>query len=311
MPLHPLIEKMMADARAVGKPALSDGSPEDLRKLMASGRAALGRGPEVGEVRDLRIPARSSGVPARLYRGISSKEHGLIVYAHGGGWVGGSLDDYDLLARALVDRSGCAVLSVDYRLAPEHRFPAGLHDVEDAIVWASTHVHELVDKRVPIVVAGDSAGANLSTVALAALQSEVNVALQCLFYPVTDTDLQRQSYRDFAEGLPLLARDMAWFMEQYAWPQERTDPRVAPLRGNRLHGLPPTWIATAEFDVLRDEGEEYARRLREAGVSVHLVRANGMAHGFIRWFNLVPEADAALTTAAQAMARACEAADAA
>lgn len=306
MPLHPLIENMMATARAVGKPALSAGTPQDLRNLMASGRAALGRGPDVGVVRELRIPSRSPGVPARLYRGISSDEPGLIVYVHGGGWVGGTLDDYDLLARALVDRSGCAVLSVDYRLAPEHRFPAGLHDVEDAILWATVHVNELVERRVPVVVAGDSAGANLSTVALAALQPDVNVAMQCLFYPVTDTDLQRQSYRDFGEGLPLLARDMAWFMDQYVAPQERADPRVAPVRGVRMRGLPPTWMAIAEFDVLRDEGEDYAQRLRDAGVPVSLTRADGMAHGFIRWFNLIPEADAVLTAASHAIARACE-----
>lgn len=296
----------MDAARAANRPALSGGSPQQARDLVASGRSVLGSGPEVGKVLDLTIPTRSGSVPARLFRS-KNAEHGLAVYCHGGGWVCGTLDDYDILARNLVHYSDCAVLMVDYRLAPEFVFPAGLEDAEDAIIWAANEIENLVGKRVPLAVGGDSAGGNLATVALNSLRGKVDCALQLLLYPVTDANTERPSYIEHGEGLPLTRSDMQWFFGHYA-PQELwADPRISPLQHPSLAGSPPAWIATAEYDVLRDEGEDYARRLKEAGVQVELRRVEGLAHGFARLSNHVGEVEDLLKDAGAALKRHCNA----
>jgi len=297
---------MMDAARAANRPALSGGSPQQARDLVASGRTVLGAGPEVGNVSDFKIPMRSGSVPARLYRS-QNAEHGLIVYFHGGGWVCGTLDDYDILARNLVHYSDCAVLMVDYRLAPEFAFPAGLEDAEDAITWAAKELETLMGKRIPLAVGGDSAGGNLATVALNSLRGKLDCALQLLLYPVTDANTERSSYIEFGEGLPLTRSDMQWFFGHYAPKALWADPRISPLQHPSLAGSPPAWIATAEYDVLRDEGEDYARRLKEAGVHVELRRVEGLAHGFARLSNHVEQVAELLQDAGAALKRHCDA----
>ena len=306
MPLHPFVIKMMDAARAANRPALSGGSPQQARDLVASGRSGLGAGPEVGDVSDFKIPMRSGSVPARLYRS-QNAEHGLTVYFHGGGWVCGTLDDYDILARNLVHHSDCAVLMVDYRLAPEFAFPAGLEDAEDAITWAAKELETLIGKRLPLAVGGDSAGGNLATAALNSLRGKVDCALQLLLYPVTDANTERSSYIEFGEGLPLTRSDMQWFFGHYAPKALWADPRISPLQHPSLAGSPPAWIATAEYDVLRDEGEDYARRLKEAGVHVELRRVEGLAHGFARLSNHVEQVAELLRDAGAALKRHCDA----
>lgn len=306
MALHPFVIKMMDAARAANRPALSGGSPQQARDLVASGRTVLGAGPEVGNVSDFKIPMRSGSVPARLYRS-QNAEHGLIVYFHGGGWVCGTLDDYDILARNLVHYSDCAVLMVDYRLAPEFAFPAGLEDAEDAITWAAKELETLMGKRLPLAVGGDSAGGNLATVALNSLRGKLDCALQLLLYPVTDANTERSSYIEFGEGLPLTRSDMQWFFGHYAPKALWADPRISPLQHPSLAGSPPAWIATAEYDVLRDEGEDYARRLKEAGVHVELRRVEGLAHGFARLSNHVEQVAELLQDAGAALKRHCDA----
>jgi acetyl esterase len=306
MPLHPFVIKMMDAARAANRPALSGGSPQQARDLVASGRSGLGAGPEVGDVSDFKIPMRSGSVPARLYRS-QNAEHGLIVYFHGGGWVCGTLDDYDILARNLVHHSDCAVLMVDYRLAPQFAFPAGLEDAEDAITWAAKELETLIGKRLPLAVGGDSAGGNLATAALNSLRGKVDCALQLLLYPVTDANTERSSYIEFGEGLPLTRSDMQWFFGHYAPKALWADPRISPLQHPSLAGSPPAWIATAEYDVLRDEGEDYARRLKEAGVHVELRRVEGLAHGFARLSNHVEQVAELLQDAGAALKRHCDA----
>lgn len=310
MALHPFFTAMVENARAAGRPALSAGTPQQARELVAAGRAVLGAGAQMGQVHDLQIVTRAGTVPSRLYRPLGGAELGLVVYLHGGGWVCGSVDDFDVLTRALADRSRCAVLSVDYRLAPEHPFPAGLEDAQDALLWASAQTQSLLGHRVPLVVAGDSAGANLATVAAAALRGRVQIALQCLLYPVTDTDFERDSYRRHGEGLPLTAVDMRWFTAQYAEHRLWSDPRIAPIRHPQLAGSPPAWIATAEYDVLCDEGEAYAEALQRAGVPVTSTRVPSLAHGFARLLNHLPEASAVLDAAAAEIRRACSSATA-
>lgn len=296
----------MDAARAANRPALSGGSPQQARDLVASGRSALGAGPEVGVVSDITVPTRSGSVAARLFRSRNS-EHGLVVYFHGGGWVCGTLDDYDILARNLVHYSDCAVLMVDYRLAPEFAFPAGLEDAEDAITWAAREVETLTGQCLPMVVGGDSAGGNLATVALNNLRDKVDCALQLLLYPVTDTHTGRPSYIEHGEGLPLTRSDMQWFFGHYAPKSMWDDPRIAPLQHPSLAGSPPAWIATAEYDVLRDEGEDYALRLKDAGVQVELRRVEGMAHGFARLSNHVEPVADLLKDAGAALRRHCQA----
>ncbi|MFM1987668.1 MAG: chloramphenicol hydrolase [Pseudomonadota bacterium] len=302
MALHPFVRTMMDAARAAGRPGLSGGTPAQARELVAAGRAALGRGPEVGPVGDLSVPTRAGAVSARLYRAArADDEVGLVVYLHGGGWVCGSVDDYDLLARALVAHSGCAVLSVEYRLAPEHPFPAGLEDAEDAVAWAAANACALLGAPRPVAVAGDSAGANLATVAAARLEGRVPIALQCLFYPVADADLDRPSYREHGEGLPLTRGDMDWFFRHYVDDARRADPEVAPVRRADLSGSSPAWIVAAQYDVLRDEALAYGEALRRAGVPVETRVVPGLAHGFARLFNHLPEADAVVRDAARAL----------
>ena len=304
MPLHPVLLKMLQAGSEAGRPAIAACTPPQARAVLASSCAALGAGPEVGSVRDLTIPTRAGSINARLLRP-DGKEQGLIVYVHGGGWVLGGLADFDALSRNLALRSDCAVLLIDYRLAPENQFPAGLEDVEDAISWAAAHCVQLIGADVPLIVAGDSAGANLATVAVAALAAEIQVALQLLFYPVVDCDTDTPSYREHAQGLFISRADMQWFYGHYAPKHQWSDPRISPLRTTDLRGAPPTWIAVAEFDVLHDEGVAYAQRLVDAGVPVRLRRFEGMGHGFARMMNFVDTADRALDEAAAEIRKHC------
>lgn len=300
MALHPVLEKMLETNRNAGRPAIAACSPDEARTLLSASAVALGEGPQVGEVSDLSIPTRSGSVPGKLFRA-DKPEKGLIVYIHGGGWVIGALADFDALARTLVARSGCALLMVDYRLAPEHKFPAGLEDVEDAIRWAAAQRHQLIGTEATLVVAGDSAGANLATVAVTLLKNELEVALQLLIYPVADCDFETPSYRLPVEGLLLTRADMQWFYRHYAPEALWSDPRISPLRANDLKGTAPAWIAVAEYDVLHDEAVAYAERLAAAGVPVELHRYAGVGHGFARMMNFVDTADRALDDAAAAI----------
>ena len=311
MSLHPLISQMFATMAQAGRPALSAGTPADARALTAASRAAFGAGPGLHRVQNLRIPTRSGSITARLLQP-AAEVKALVVYLHGGGWVVGELDDYDAMARTLAARSGCALLMPDYRLAPEHRFPAALEDTEDAIRWAAAHAEELVGAPLPLLVGGDSAGANLATVAVHELLSQagqadpsdrLTVAGQLLIYPVADADFTRASYLSCSQGMQLTREDMQWFFRHYAPPELHTDPRISPLRRPAHGGLPPTVVITAECDVLRDEGEAYAARLAAAGVPVTARRIDSLPHGFIRLHNLVDAADTALSTIAADLAR--------
>ncbi len=304
MPLHPVIEAMLAQMRKLGRPPLSAGTPAEARAMMAAARTVYGAGPAVGAVADITIPTRGGALPARLLMPEGAPA-GMVVYLHGGGWALGALEDFDHVARALVAGSGCAVLMPDYRLAPEHPFPAGLEDAEDAVRWAAAAQPEFGGRALPLVLAGDSAGANLAAVVAQTLRGEVRPVLQVLIYPVTDCDVTRASYAEYGEGLILLTRDMEWFFDLYAPAALHADPRIAPIRAASLAGLPPAHILTAEYDVLRDEGEDYAARLQAAGVPVALHRIDGLPHGFARMLNLVDTAKAAIAGCAAAIAEAC------
>lgn len=278
--LHPFIKDMLTTFHSSGARLISAGTPAEARAAAAARSASAGAGPDMAEVRDLDIPGRAGTIRLRLYRPHDHRA-GIVAYLHGGGWVIGSLDDFDMTARVLAEGSKRTVVMPDYRLAPEHPFPAALEDCEDTLLWAA----RTRSNGASIAVAGDSAGANLATVVAALLRGRVDLAMQLLVYPVTDCDFDTPSYLGESEGMSFTRQDMKWFFNHYAPAGLHTDPRISPLRNPDLSGLPPTLIVTAEHDVLRDEGEAYAERLRAAGVVVELRCYQGVTHGFWRHYN--------------------------
>lgn len=246
-----------------------------------------GPGPEVAEVRELEVSGPGGPVPVRLYRPVDGSLHppALVVYAHGGGWVVGSLDSIDPVCRALAVASGALVASVGYRLAPEHPFPAGLEDVVAVIRGLTERAGELGADPTRVAVAGDSAGANLVTVAARRLRDagDPPPRFQALVYPVCDRDLTTVSYTEKAEGFGLTADAMRRYWDLYLAGGDGRRPDASPLLAPDLSGLPPAFVLTVDDDVLRDEGEAYARALEAAGVPVTLRRYDGAAHGFLRW----------------------------
>ncbi len=274
------LEQMEA---AGGKP-LHENTPEEARALGPALAALAGPAPAMREVREHTIPVATGAVPIRVLVP-PQRTRGVIVYYHGGGWVIGSIAEFDTLGRKLAERTSCAVVLVDYCLAPEHRFPTAVDDSYAALEWVGAHKHEIIGGEGPLIVAGDSAGGNIA--AVMALRSRdrngPEIALQVLIYPVTDADFERPSYVDPENQLLLTKEGMFWFWDHYLPdPSKRGDPDASPLRAQSLSGLPPAVILTAEHDPLRDEGEAYAARLTEAGVSVELKRYPGQMHAFFQ-----------------------------
>jgi acetyl esterase len=259
----------------------------------------------MARVEPVAIPGPAGTIDARLYLPAATSEPSpLLVYFHGGGWVIGGLDTHDDPCRFLAAHSGARVLSVDYRLAPEHPFPAAAEDALAAYEWAAANAGRLGVDPGRLGVGGDSAGANLAAAAclMARDAGIATPAMQLLIYPVTETAGTARSRRTFAEGFLLTRGDMDWFEDHYLPPGvDRGDPRVALLEATDLSGLPPAYVATAGFDPLRDEGEAYAQRLREAGVQVALRRHPGLVHTFLNLTAICPTARAAMLEAAGAL----------
>jgi acetyl esterase len=225
------------------------------------------------------------------------RPRGVIVYYHGGGWVLGGLDDSDALGRWLARRARCVVVLVDYRLAPEYRFPTAVDDSWAALQWTAARLTELAGGPVPLIAAGDSAGGNLAAVMAQRARTAGGppIAVQVLAYPVTDCDLEATSYRDPANQLMLTTDAMAWFWDHYAPdPAARLHPDASPLRAGFFYQLPPAVILTAEHDVLRDEGELYATQLVKVRVPVLHQRFAGQMHGFFTMTGLLPGAEAGM-----------------
>jgi acetyl esterase len=241
--------------------------------------AVAGTPPAVSEVRDV----DAAGVPARLYRPEAPTD-GAILFAHGGGWAIGSLETHDVLCRELANASGATVLSVDYRLAPEHPFPAALDDCDTAWYWLRGNAYELGVDPDRLALAGDSAGGALVASLTLRLRDrrEPPARLQALIYPCVDPALETGSAHEFAEGYRLTRANMRWFWTAYLARRPATSESAAALADD-LSGLPPALVITASHDVLRDEGEHYAERLRAAGVPTETVRVDGTLHGFMRF----------------------------
>ena len=287
-----------------GRPPYHQLSPKEARQMFRETRpASTPPAPEIGAVKD----QAADGVPIRLYRpqGVSpSTALPVLVYFHGGGWVIGDLETHDTLCRQLTAGAGISVVAVDYRLAPEHKFPAAVDDAWSATRWVAAHAGELGVDAGRLAVGGDSAGGNLAAVvALMARDAKApSIGLQVLLYPVTDVAAESQSYTDFAEGFILTRESMRWFAAHYLrGQQDAADWRVSPLRAPSLAGVAPALVVTAGFDPLRDEGDAYARCLREAGVRVDHACYGGMLHGFAPMGRLIQTGNRAVAHVAAAL----------
>ena len=305
--VHPQAQQILDEKAASGAPPLWELSPDEARAGVDANSAIIPAGPELESVRDIVIPSQAGGMPARVYSP-SPDAPGLVVYYHGGGWVVGTLDGWDASLRSLAVASGCDVVGVDYRLAPQHVFPAAADDAYDALVWAASATG-LAGGR-PIVVAGDGAGGNL--VAVAALRARDSggppIAMQVLVYPVVDCDLDAGSYREYErDELIVNRRDMIWFWDHYVPdPSTRVNPYASPLRAASLSGLPPAYVVTAGHDPLRDEGFAYADRLRSVRVPVDHRHYGSQIHGFFRFTGVLDDADKAVAEAGSAIRSAVE-----
>jgi acetyl esterase len=302
MPVSPDVREFLSKLDELGAPRYGEQPTDVARQVMEDGAPALFGPFEPVAYEDTAIPGPGGPIPVRIYR--PDIRIGTLVYFHGGGWVLGNIKTADAVCATLAHRAGATVISVDYRLAPEHRFPAAVEDAWAATTWAHDRRAELGSAG-RLAVGGDSAGGNLSAVvARHARDQGIEVALQLLVYPVTDADLDTGSYRDNASGYWLTRDGMAWFWDQYVPDGDRFHPDASPLRADDLSGVAPALVITAEFDPLRDEGEAYAERLAQAGVDVTLRRYDGLVHGFFRCPAVMAASEDALDLASKALARA-------
>ncbi len=307
MPLDPEAQKIVDAMAALGLKPVEDSTPEEARESMRARTAVLGPFEEVGAVADHRLPVDGGEITVRAYSPGGTGPHPALVFYHGGGWVIGDLSTHDGVCRALANAAGCVVASVDYRLAPEWKYPVAAEDSYAAVRWVVANAARLgVDPR-RVAVAGDSAGGNLATVAalMARDRNGPTLVHQVLIYPVTSHDFDTPSYRENATGYVLTREAMRWFWRHYlASETQGKEPHASPLLAPSLAGLPPALVITAEYDPLRDEGESYAARLRDAGVPVTLTRYAGMFHGFFRMTRLLDKARAALEEVAGSLRKA-------
>jgi acetyl esterase len=309
--LDPQVKAVIELVIKSGRPAYHQLSPKEARQLFRETRpASTPTPPAIGLVRDLAADGPFGPIPLRLYRpadAAATTPLPVLVYFHGGGWVIGDLDTHDVLCRQLTAEAGVSVVSVDYRLAPEHKFPAAVDDAWAATRWIVAHAAELGVDAGRVAVGGDSAGGNLATVValLARDHGGPAIAWQALLYPVTDVSTETQSYRDCSEGFLLTRESMRWFFDQYLSAEaDAADWRVSPLRARSLAGLPPALIVTAGFDPLRDEGEAYAIALRNAGVRVDAICYGGMIHGFVPMGRLIDTGNRAVSHVAGSLRQA-------
>ncbi|MGY6500476.1 MAG: alpha/beta hydrolase [Acidimicrobiales bacterium] len=292
MPIDPQLQTVLDQMEEIGFPGLSSLPVEQARAalaLMGAGRADAVE--DVARIEDVEIPGPAGAIPARAYVPDSDGTPPVVVYYHGGGWVLGGLDSHDGTCRALANASGAVVVSIDYRLAPEHPFPAAVDDAWAALEWVAANAAELGAEPARLAVAGDSAGGNLAAVVALQARDAGSPPLrgQLLVYPATDATMSHASIEENAAGYFLTKADMEWFYRHYA-PERPDDWRLSPLAAPDPARVAPALVFTAEFDPLRDEGEAYARRLADVGVPVDLVRKDGLIHGF---FGMVADVDQA------------------
>jgi acetyl esterase len=286
-----------------GRPPYETVTPAEARELYLKGRVVTNpEPPELASVKDLAIPSPAGSIPARIYTPTRlRKASGLapaLVFFHGGGWVIGDLDSHDVVCRKLADEGELMVVSVDYRLAPEHKFPAAVDDAIAATKWIAGNARQLGIDAAGLMVGGDSAGGNLAAVvAIAARDGDgPDIAGQVLIYPAIDFAMTHPSHSEPETSILLTHSVIKWFRDHYLnGAVDVGDWRASPVRARTLAGLPPAYVLTAGADPLRDEGDEYARRLKEAGVPVTYRHFSGQFHGFFTMGKLLQQANVAAT----------------
>ena len=302
MPLHPEYDAMLRQAALADVPPLIE-LPVEAGRAMFRAMQPAAADIAVGAV----VDAQADGVPVRVYRPAGDGPFGVVMMFHGGGWVIGDLDTADGQCRHVCNGAGAVVVSVDYRLAPEHRFPAAADDCYRATAWAVRNAAAFAGDASRLAVAGDSAGGNLAAVVcqMARDRDGPRIAFQLLVYPVTDARMATASYRQNAEGYLLTAAAMRWFWNHYApGDEERLAPYASPMLARDLANLPPALVMTAEYDPLRDEGEDYADALAAAGVAVQKARYDGFIHGFFGHTSAIAATRPAMERACAALRRA-------
>ena len=304
MPLDPQAKAVLDQFASMGGPQLHEMSVAQARELILGMVALAGKPESAARIENRTVPGPAGEIPVRIYAPVGTAPFPVLVYFHGGGWVIGNLDTHDGICRSLANRVGCLVVSVDYRLAPEHPFPAAPEDCYAATRWLAEHAGSLGGDKGRIAVGGDSAGGNLAAVValMARDRGGPKLAFQLLVYPATDTDFETRSYRENSEGYFLTRADMVWFWNHYApRDEDRRNPYAAPLRAASLRGLPPALVITAEFDPLCDDGNAYAARLREDGVPVRLSQQDGLIHGFFQMGAVIDRGRASVDEASRAL----------
>jgi acetyl esterase len=308
-PLDPQARGFLDRLNAADLPPVDSLTPDQARAQMEVSTRFLGRPPQVSRVWDVTVEGADASIPVRVVRPVQPEQEALpvVVYYHGGGWVVGDLSSHEGLCRAIANAAGAIVASVGYRLAPEHPFPAAAEDAFAAYAWFRSGAAQVGGDPSRVAVCGDSAGGNLAAVvSIMARDRGVPVpTLQVLAYPAVDCDFLTESYRRFGDGCLLTRSEMMWYWDQYV-PRiaDRHNPYAAPMRAADLSGLAPALVITAGHDVLRDEGERYAGRLRDAGVPTTLSRYPGMIHGFLRRYPFFDEGRRGVDEAATALRRA-------
>ena len=306
MPLDPQAATVIELIGDIGLGDLTpETDPQDVRDLLKQYRLE-GTLP-LARIENRTVPGPAGPIPVRVYAKAGDAPKPVIVFFHGGGWVIGNLDSHDATCRALADAVDALVVSVDYRLAPEHRFPAAVDDAYAALVWAQDHAAELGGDGARVAVAGDSAGGNLAAIVaqLARDYGRPPIAFQLLVYPVTDYEFTSPSMIENAEGYFLTVQSMRWFFGHYLGTEAQgADPRVSPIRADDLSGLAPALVLTAEYDPLRDQGMRYAAALVAAGTPCEAIRYDGMFHGFFGMGEMIDVAKVAFDDATTALRRA-------
>jgi acetyl esterase len=293
-------EYQAMSAAVAENPSMSSLEPDAARALWAAFQ--VGEREPIGEIRDLAYPGAETPLGARLYRP-EGNPLAVVLYIHGGGWVLGDIETHDVAMTGLVRRSDCAVVSINYRLAPESPFPGGLEDCYAALQWLETNGAELGLSGVPLVVSGDSAGGNLAAALCILARNRAGPIIdgQLLLYPVTDGRRASPSYTERGNGGLLSASDMEWFWNHYASSRDALSALASPLLCEELNDLPPAVIVTAEFDPLRDEARDYAERLKQADVRCATLHFADLPHGFLTSYQIAPASDQALTGIAEAL----------
>jgi acetyl esterase len=290
-PLHPVLQPLVQYAQSHPAPHPRDVGYAAIREQhLATSLATEAPSPEMADVREIQIATRGGKVAARVYTPKEISSSALGVYFHGGGFVMGTLGSYDALARRLAHTCGITVVSVAYRLAPEHPFPAAIHDAEDAVLALAADRNLVGGTTGPIVIFGDSAGGGIAAITAQQLRGRVPLAAQVLMYPTLGPELLTDSAHRYGTGYFLEMDHLAYHYEQYLGDASHADPRVTPLLAPDLAGLAPAVIVVAEFDPLRDEAVNYAGLLTHFGVDVELLEAEGMVHSFLKLGGLMPDA---------------------